>query len=420
MSSNAIVLGMGLTLLLAMASQLVALKLRIPGIVVLLPVGFVAGHFIPQINLRATFGDAYSPMVSLAVAMILFDGGLELVIGEARGAVQRVVRRLQSAGVAITAGCGSLLAYYLLGISWQAAALFGIMVVVSGPTVVTPLLGFARPGKTPSLVLGWEGTTVDPIGAIIAAVVFEGFINPQRSGVLADVSRFCTSAVVGVAGAVVAIGILWLLLNKVSLSGAAATQAIVMTVVGVAGVCDALREDTGLIAAISVGVAFANLPGLDMPEDRKFFGTIVHLVIGVLFISIASSVSFGSVSAVFAPTIVIVLGLVVVVRPLVAWIATLGTSLRWQERFFIGSMHPRGIIAAATAASFGVGLAAAGIRGANKLLPAVFLVILGTVAIYGLSASWLARALGLQVSAEAQSKVDEEMPSPPRLEADEY
>ena len=413
MSGNAIIFGMGLTLILAMASQLAALKLRVPGIVLLLPIGFLAGHFIPSVNLRATFGDTYTPMVSLAVALILFAGGLELVIGDMREQIKHVVRRLQAVGLALTAAGATLLALLVLHLSWKAAVMFGVIVVVSGPTVVAPLLDFARPGQTASLVLSWEGTTIDAIGAILAAVVFQGFLHPHDGGFLQVAVAFLFSTLVGLAGAAVTIGILWLLLSKVGLRGKMATQVILMTVVGVAGLCDALRPETGLIAAVMAGVAFANLPTVQVPKDRQFFEAMIQLVIGVLFISIASSVSFSSVRSVLFPAIVVVLGLVLIVRPVVVTLVTFRTDLRWQERAFIGWMHPRGIIAAATAASFGVGLSAVGIGGADKLLPAVFLVILGTVAIYGLSASRVAKLLGLQVSKEDQSTLDEKMPTPP-------
>ena len=413
MSSSAIVLGMGVTLILAMASQLLALKVRVPGIVVLLPVGFVAGHFIPDVNLRPALGEAYAPAVSLAVAMILFDGGLELNIREMRAHVRGTVRRLQTLGVAMTATAGTLLAWGLLDVDWRSALMFGVMIVVSGPTVIGPLLNFARPGRNPSLILSWEGTTVDAIGAILAAVVYAGFVHPDATGILGDLFAFAVSIALGLAGAAIAVVVLWLLLTRLKLSGLMATQVIVMTVVGVAGVCDAIRDDTGLIAAISIGLAFANLKGLEMPKDRQFFATIVQLVIGVLFISISSSVSFSSVSAVLVPTLGIIAVLVLVVRPLIIGLLTLGSALSWQERVFIGWMHPRGIIAAATAASFGVGLTSVGIAGADKLLPAVFLVILGTVAIYGLTASRLARRLGLQVSKDAQTEVTDAMPAGP-------
>jgi NhaP-type Na+/H+ or K+/H+ antiporter len=351
-------------------------------------------------------------MVSLAVALILFSGGLGLVVDDVRGKVHRIVRRLQTFGVAITAAGATGLAVLVLHMSWRAAIMFGVVVVVSGPTVVGPLLDFARPGRTPSLILSWEGTTVDAIGAILAAVVFQGFIHPAAHGVTTEAGAFVLSAALGVAGALVAVGILWLLLARIGLRGKIATQAILMVVLGIACVCDAVRPETGLIAAVLAGVAFANIPALQIPQDREFLEAIVQLVIGVLFISIASSVPFGSVRAVLVPTIVVVLGLVLVVRPFSAAVVTFGTDLPWRERAFVGLMHPRGIIAAATAASFGVGLGAVHVGGADKLLPAVFLVILGTVAIYGLSASGIARLLGLQVSKGDQEILDETLPGP--------
>jgi NhaP-type Na+/H+ or K+/H+ antiporter len=191
-------------------------------------------------------------------------------------------------------------------------------------------------------------------------------------------------------------------LNKLRLRGPIATQAIVAIVVGTAALCDALRSDTGLIAAIVMGVALANLPVIDLPEDRQFFQTIVQLVIGLLFISISASVTTNSVAAVLWPTFVIIAGLVLVVRPAVAAASTLRTSLSRRERAFIGWMDPRGIVAASTAATFGAPLATAGIVGANKLLPATFVVIVGTVSVYGLSGAPIARLLGLAETASEE------------------
>src|SRR6185437_2544229 len=182
-----------------------------------------------------------------------------------------------------------------------------------------------------------------------------------------------------------------LLLSKLNLSGVLATQAIVATVIGTAALCDARRADTGLIAAIVMGVALANLRGIDLPEDRPFFKTVVQLVVGLLFISISATVTTSSVGAVLAPTVALIAGLVLVVRPLIAGASTMGTALRAPERAFVGWMDPRGIVAASTAATFGAPLAAAGIAGAGKLLPVTFLVIVGTVTIYGLSAAPVAR-----------------------------
>ncbi len=395
MSTSDIIFGFGLTVVLAVGCQIVAARFRLPAIVLLLPVGFTAGHYISAINPEKTLGSAFSPLVGLAVAIILFDGGLDLNFRELEGHSHRVVRRLLVLGIPITWVGAAVLAWPLLSLSGSAAVMLGAIVIVSGPTVVTPLLEAARPGWRVSRILGWEGVTIDPFGAIIGAISFHWLIQHQHLGQGAAVLSFLRSVGVGALGGVFGTAVLWLLLSKLRLTGVLATQAIVATVIGIAAMCDAIRDDTGLIAAILMGVALANLPVVDLPEDRRFFKTVVQMVIGLLFISISATVTAASVRSVLFPTLALIAGLVLVVRPLVAWAATLRTTLSLRERTFIGSMDPRGIVAASTAATFGPPLASAGIGGADRLLPATFLVIVGTVTLYGLSAAPLARLLGL-------------------------
>ena len=165
--------------------------------------------------------------------------------------------------------------------------------------------------------------------------------------------------------------------------------------VAAAGFCNAVRADTGLLAAITMGVALANLPGVERPQDRPFFATIVQLVIAVLFITISASVTPAELRGVLGPTLVLVVGLMVAVRPVVALAATVRTDLNGRERAYVAMMDPRGIVAASTAATFGPALVAVGIGGAQKLLPATFVVIVGTVTGYGLTAVPVARRLGL-------------------------
>jgi NhaP-type Na+/H+ or K+/H+ antiporter len=394
-SETDIFIGFGVTVLLAVGCQIVSSRVGLPAIILLLPAGFVAGHYLSEMNLEKTLGSAFSPMVGLAVAIILFDGGLDLNFRELEGHSQRVVRRLLYLGIPITWAGATLLAWLLLGLSSQAAVMLGAIVIVSGPTVVAPVLEAARPGRRVSLILGWEGTTIDPIGAIIGALVFQALVNHVQPGRGEAILAFLRSIGTGALGGAIGTAALWLLLNKLRLRGPMATQAIVAMVVGTAALCDALRSDTGLIAAIVMGVALANLPVIDLPEDRQFFKTIVQLVIGLLFISISAGVTTKSVGAVLWPTLAIIAGLVLVVRPTVAAASTLRTSLSRRERAFIGWMDPRGIVAASTAATFGAPLATAGVAGANKLLPATFVVIVGTVTVYGLSGAPVARLLGL-------------------------
>jgi NhaP-type Na+/H+ or K+/H+ antiporter len=347
------------------------------------------------------FGTAFSPMVSLAVAVILFEGGLDLNVKELEGHSQRVVRRLILWGLPITWVGAGLLSWSLLGLSSRAALMLGAILIVSGPTVVGPLLERARPGRRLTAILGWEGTTIDPIGAIIGALVFQALSARTGFRISSELGDFAASVGVGILGGLVGTGVLWLLLEKLGLRGVLATEATIATVVAVAAACNAMRDDTGLIAAILMGIAVANVPGMRSPEDRPFFRTLVQLIIGLLFISISATVTASSLGGVLWGSVALVICLIVAVRPLVAAAATLGTSLSIRERAFIGMMDPRGIVAASTATTFAAPLIAVGIDGADKLLPATFLVIVGTVTIYGLAAAPAARLLGL-ASAEPQ------------------
>ncbi len=397
MSESQIFLGLGLILALAVACQVVAARLRLPAIVLLLPVGFVAGALTDAVNANKLLGSTFAPMVDLAVAIVLFDGGLELVFKELEGHSQRVVRRLIGLGVPITWGCAAALAALLLGFPRDTALMLGAILIVSGPTVVAPLLRLARPGKRLSTILGWESTTIDPIGAIIGALMFQfidsgASVHPPHGFV-----EFLANVAIGLVGAAVGLLIVWLVTNKVRISVALTTQVLIATVVAVAAACDAVRSSTGLIAAIAMGVVLANRPGwLAIGEHRPFFRTIVQLLIGLLFISISATVSPASVAAVFWPTLALVLCLVLIVRPIVAAVATVRTDLSRKERAFIGWMDPRGIVAAATAASFGASLASDGVGHAADLLPATFVVIAGTVTVYGLTAVPFARLLRLE------------------------
>ena len=396
MTSSQILTGLGLTIFLAIACQIAATRYRLPAIILLLPVGFVAGALSSDMNPENLLGPAFSPLVGLAVAVILFEGGLDLDLRQLEGHVTRVVRRLLYLGIPVTFAGAAALGGLLLGLSGRAAVMLGAILIVSGPTVVAPLLAASRPGPRVSTILNWEGITIDPIGAIIGVLVFEALQSHVGLRPGLEVVHFLTKIAIGVAAGAIGAGVLWLALGRLQLTGVLATEAVLGTVLATAALSDAFREDTGLVAALTMGVAVANLPHFQSPEDRPFFKTIVQLVVGLLFISISASVTPTSLDGVAGPSLLLVVLLVVVVRPLVAALATWRTDLARNERVFIGAMDPRGIIAASTAATFTAPLVAIGIPGAQKLLPATFVVIVGTVAIYGLGAVPLARALGLE------------------------
>jgi NhaP-type Na+/H+ or K+/H+ antiporter len=395
MSTDQILIGVGLILVLAVGSQVLGKQLRIPALIILLPAGFIAGALTTDVNPERLLGPAFSPLVSLAVAVILYDSGLGLRLGKGQGRPTHVVRRLIYAGVPITMAFAAVFAALLLGMSAGAALLTGAILVVSGPTVVGPLLAFVRPNRQVLQILAWEGSLIDPIGGILGAVVFHAVLASTKGGISHPLVQFLLAIGIGAAGAAVGVAVLWLCLVKLELDNVLATTSQLACVIGVAAGCDIVRDDAGLIAAVLMGIAVTNLRAFDIPDKRPFFETLVQLIIGVLFVAISATVTPASLHHVVLPTLGLVAVLVLVTRPLVAFLATIRTGLSRGERAFIGWMAPRGIVAAATASTFGTALAAAHVGGAAKILPVTFLVIVVTVAIYGLTAVQVARRLGV-------------------------
>ncbi|MFG3232866.1 cation:proton antiporter [Streptomyces antibioticus] len=402
MTEDQVFRGLGLIVALAAGSQVLASRLRIPALIVLLPVGFTAGALTDAVNPERLLGDAFSPLVSLAVAVILYDAGLGLDLERFRAHTRRVVVRLIWLGTLVTLVCATLVARPLLGMSEGAAVMLAAILVVSGPTVVGPLLAFVRPTERLQRILVWEGSLIDPVGAVLGALVFHAVSAGQRAGVGSQLAHFAVSAAVGVVGGVVGTVLVTAALRRLRLGEVLGSTVQLAAVVAVAAVCDVVRDDTGLIAAVLMGLAVANLPGSDASARRPFFETLVNLIIGLLFVSISATVTPQSLRHVVLPALGLVAVLVLVVRPLIAAASTLGTDLPAGERAFIGWMAPRGIVAAATASTFSAPLVDKGVAGAAKILPAVFVVIVATVTLYGLSAAPVARRLGVLRSARSR------------------
>jgi NhaP-type Na+/H+ or K+/H+ antiporter len=395
LTTDQVLTGVALIVVLAVGSQVLASRLRVPALIVLLPAGFIAGTLTSDVDPTKLLGPAFQPLVSLSVALILYDAGLGLDLRKLTGHTRQVVVRLIVVGVPLTWLVVALVGAPLLGMSGGAAVELGAILVVSGPTVVGPLLAFVRPVERLQRVLAWEGSLIDPVGGIIGAVVFHGVLAGTNKRLGNQFVLFLGSVGVGLAGAVVGTAVLWLLLRRLRLSEVLGTSAQLAVVVGVAAGCDIFHDDAGLIAAIVMGVAVANIRYFDIPARRPFLETLVQLVIGLLFVSISATITPSSLHHLVLPALGLVAVLVLVVRPIVAALATVRTDLARGERTFTGWMAPRGIVAAATATTFSATLAAHGIGGAAKILPVTFLVIVATVAIYGLSAAPVARLAGV-------------------------
>jgi NhaP-type Na+/H+ or K+/H+ antiporter len=402
MSTDEILLGLGLVLVLAVSSQLLALRLGLPAIVVLLPAGFVAGIATDEVHPDALLGALYQPFVTLAVSIILFEAGLRLSFGEVARGIRNVVVRLIAVGVIVTwLAVAVAVALLFNDMSRDVALLIGAILVVSGPTVVLPMLAFIRPTRDVRSLLKWEGVLVDPIGALLGVLVFH-WVQSGRAGedrLLGEaVASIGAGAFVGVVGAAV----LWLLLREVMRDAPTmAVPIMLMVVVAAVVAADLIREDAGFMAATLMGIALGN-QGLIDPSRRVdlsvalgFQETLVQLLVGVLFVLIAASVSVKDVEAVLPETLVLVAVMALLIRPAAVLLATLRTRFTWRERAFVAWMAPRGIVAGATASAFGLQLEEEGSAGAADVLPIVFVAIFGTVALYGLTAPLAARALGL-------------------------
>jgi NhaP-type Na+/H+ or K+/H+ antiporter len=394
LSTNQILFGLGLVLVLAVGSQLLARLLRIPALVVLLPVGFLAGVATDDVHPETLLGSLYQPFVSIAVGVILFEAGLRLSFEEVVPAVRNAVVRLVTVGALLTWLATTATAALLYDdMDRGTAFLVGAILVVSGPTVVLPLLAFIRPSRNVRSLLKWEGTLVDPIGALLGVLVFVAVGSGhgwQPGELLLDV---------GVGALVAAVGapIFWLLLREAHRSAPRMVVSVALMVVVAAVVtADLIREDSGLVAAVLLGIAVANQRTIDISLALYAFEeALVQLLIGVLFVLVAASVSPDEVRSVLPQAFVLVAVLILLVRPAVVALLALRTSFTLKERAFAGWMAPRGIVAGATASAFGPGLAQKGVAGADKVLPIVFVAIFGTVVVYGLTAAPVARLLGV-------------------------
>lgn len=372
----------GLVLVLAAAAPLIAQVLRAPSILLLLALGFGAGA-TGALDPNALLGEeVVSAIVSISVGIILFDSGLDLKVGELRGAVARVYRRLVTLGILVTWAVGTVAAYLFFDLSWEVAVVLGAVLVVSGPTVVGPLLDFIRPSKTVGRVLKWEGTLADPIGATLGVIVFQAVIAGQATAGK-EILEFGLNVGVGVglglAGAAAVIGWgRWFRPNQ----GQAVT-GILMIVVAAVVTADLLRDDSGLLTGLTIGAVLVNRApgGIEsrgiLLESTKLarawrarIATTSTFLIGVLFIILSARVSPGDIVDLGWVSVAFVAVVVMIARPLAVGLSALGSTLKTNERAFIAWMAPRGIVAAATSSTFALGLSNAGIGGgAEKLIP---------------------------------------------------
>ena len=391
-----------LTLVLALAAgvvaQSVARHLRVPGIVLLLGAGIALGPDGLGWVRPEALGSGLFAIVELSVAVILFEGGLNLELSRLLRS-QTAIRRLVTWGALITLAGAALAAHLLLGWgAWQ-SVLFGSLVVVTGPTVVGPLVSGLRLRPRLATVLEAEGVLIDPIGAILAVLALEVALagdmgSSLAAGSLALLAQLGFGVISGGVGGLALAGLLRV--RRIVPDGYENIFTLVMVLLLYVG-CDALVKHSGILAVPIAGVVVGNVRTRVDRDLREWKDQLTVLLIGLLFVLLAAGVSLDDVRALGVPGVAVVAVLVLLVRPLGVALCTLGSELSLRERALVAWIAPRGIVAAAVAALTATALEAAGEPGGGELRALVFMTIAGTVALAGVTALPVASLLGVRL-----------------------
>lgn len=381
------------------AAQWLAWRIKVPAILFLLMIGVLLGPMLGWLNPDQLFGDLLFPIVSLAVAVILFEGSLTLHFHELRG-VSGMIWRLVTIGAAVSWGVASAAAHYFVGLSWSMAALFGAIVVVTGPTVVVPLLRIVRPVAKVSTVLRWEGIMIDPIGALLAVLVFEFIItqlehSTSGSGLSAVLWPFVQLVGLGLAFGLAGGYLLGVLLRRHALPEFLINVVVLASVLAVFTASNLLADESGLLAVTVMGILLANMRGVPLADVLHFKESLTILFISGLFILLAARIHPAMFSAIGFGAVLVLLAIQFVAQPLKVWLSAIGSGLNWREKLMIAWIGPRGIVAAAISGLFALKLAQHGVVGADALVPLTFIIIVGTVVSASLTARPLAQRLGV-------------------------
>ncbi|MDW3214512.1 MAG: sodium:proton antiporter [Ilumatobacteraceae bacterium] len=385
----AVIVGVG------MAAQWLSWRTQIPSIILLLVAGLVLGPVTGVVDPDAFLGGTLFPIVSISVALILFEGGLDLPPRELR-ATGTVVRRLISVGAVITFFVAIWGAEQLFDISRGAAAVLAAVLVVTGPTVVGPLLRFVRPNGRTGPMLRAEGILIDPIGATASLIAFEAALTEDTGEALSTILGVIgLTLLAGIGIGFVAAYILDHALRRFLIPDHLGNPIALAFVIVAFVVSNEIQEEAGLLTVTVMGIWLARRDTAAVRQLLEFNESLRTLLISALFILLAARIETDQLRDVALPSLAFLALLVFVARPMSVIASTVRSSLSWRERLFLMAMAPRGIVAAAVSAIFALRLEEEGVRGAELIVPIVFLVIIGTIVVYGFLAGPFARVLGL-------------------------
>lgn len=396
-------------LVLGIFAQWLAWRIKQPAILPLILIGLAVGPFSTLLTSDGSklldgdsifTGDLLFSFVSISVGVILFEGGLTLRIKEIRTQA-KTVRNLLLVGIVGTFLMGGVAAHYIMEMSWSMSLLFGALIIVSGPTVVLPILRNVKPNANINTILKWEGILIDPFGALVAVLVYEVVksSHPGESYTLEMLQEFFITISSGMVAGAISAGILWYLLAKNQLPKYLRNVFTLGLVILTFAFAEVIHEEAGLMATTVMGIILANTKLDELKKILSFKEDVVLILVSVLFLLLSSRIDLDSIKTLGWRSMVLFGAVILLIRPICVFLATLRSDLNWREKVFISWIGPRGIVAAAVASLFSIQLTS----GQNShlveqseaqlLLPLTFLIIVGTVVVQGSSAKLVARGL---------------------------
>ena len=380
---------------LGVGAQLLAWRLRMPAIVLMLLAGIVAGPVTGLFDPAREFGALREPMIAIAVAIILFEGGLTLNFRSLQDAAKGV-RRLVVVGAPLGWLLSSLTLHFVAGLSWETSAVFGGIMIVTGPTVIAPLLRSARLSRRPAQVLQWEAIVNDPIGALAAVLAFEvvGVVRASHN-LGAAISETLIGIVLAIAvGTAGGFGLVWSF-RKGRVPEYMKVPVLFALLLAIFAFNDWVLHESGLLAVTVMGIVIANSDLPSFEELRRFKEHATVLLVSGVFILLAASLDLGELSQLTWRAVAFVAVIMLLARPATVLVSLVGSGLPFKEKALIAFTGPRGVVLVAVAGLFGERLVAMGVEDAALIGPLAFVLVAATVVIHGFALSPMARALGL-------------------------
>ena len=384
----------GITVFAGACARLLSSFTGFPSVVILLLSGLLIGRSGLGLVEPLDLGQGLETIVGLLVCLVLFEGGLNLKLPE--GNIRNTVLKISLVRLFISLSAGIFIAHWLAGLSWQVAGIYSAIVLATGPTVVSPLVEQIKLASPLSEVLKAEGLLLEPIGAVLALLLLEltlGDLRGINDVFIALMQRLGGGVLIGLSAGWLLSEILKKIKNEASFG--IELQVTLGFIFLVYGICEYFLPESGLPASVAAGFIVGKREVIDKERLDNLIGELAQLAITVLFPLLAADVSWGELSPLGWGGVVCVFMLMVIVRPISIWIATMGRDLNLKEKIFLAWLAPRGIVTAAVASLFSIRLEQAGILGAGRLQGLVFLTILMTVGIQGLSAKPLVNRLKL-------------------------